>query len=264
MYTIEIPGGGSNLALEHGLAQLESRFAHIRDKKLKNQEPLDPGEHIVLCAFISAMYARTASQREHLSGQYNKVVEVADQMMKRAKTATNEQKIRAAAATIPSSRERSFSYDEVKLLAEKPLQETVAPRIIALVSLLAPLDCAILSYDGDSGFITSDSPCVWCDSEAYKRHPFYQAPALMYESIEITLPISPQQVALVNRRSLKGYIAIDRDFWDGINRRTRFNCAKYFVNNRNETRVEWFDPGTEPDDSWRKMNPESDKEPVKS
>jgi len=43
---------------------------------------------------------------------------------------------------------------------------------------------------------------------------------------------------------------------DEFNRRTRFQCSEYFVSNSNATKPIWFDPGVEPEDSWRKRNPE--------
>jgi len=255
LYTIELPDGGRNLVLEHGLAQLESEFVSIRDTKLDLLEPLEPSEHAFLCVFVAAMHARTPARRDHLSEQWGKVLAMADQMREWAKTATPEQK--HAATSLPSSnRQRSFTYDEVKALAERPLQTAMLPFIKVEAPLLTRLDCVVVtSHSG--GFITSDNPCVWFDAEACKRPPMFQSPALMYESIEISLPVSPLQVILLNRRGLSGYLPVPPRIVDELNRRTRFGCTEYFVNSTNATQPIWFDLGVEPEDSWRKQHPQS-------
>jgi hypothetical protein len=79
----------------------------------------------------------------------------------------------------------------------------------------------------------------------------------MYESIEITLPVSPRQIVLLSRRGVSGYLPASEEIVDELNRRTRFNCAQYFVSDTNTTRPIWFDPGTEPEDSWRRRNPDA-------
>jgi len=254
LYTIELPGGGRNLVLEHGLGQLESEFVSIRDTKLRALEPREPAEHALLCAFVAAMHARTPARRDHFAGQWGKVLEMADQMIEWAKTATPDQKL-AAASLSPHNRERSLTYDEVKALAEKPLQTAMTSFIQEGAPLLARLDFAVFTSNAGLRFITSDNPCVWFDAEACKRPPAYQGLALMYESIEITLPVSPRQIVLLNRRGRSGYFPASEKIVDELNRRTRFNCAEYFVSDTNTTRPIWFDPGTEPEDSWRKRNP---------
>ncbi len=238
-----------------GARQAFERALSIRETKLQLLEPLEPSEHAFLCAFIAAMHARTPARRDHLSAQWGKVLAMADQMKEWAKTATREQK-RAAASLPSSNHQRSFTYDEVKALAERPLQTAMLPFIKAEAPLLTRLDCAVVtSHSG--GFITSDKPCVWFDAEACKRPPMFQSPALMYESIEVTLPVSPRQVILLNRRGLSGYLPVPQRIVDELNRRTRFDCAEYFVNSTDATQRMWFDPGVEPEDSWRKQHPES-------
>jgi len=65
MYTIEDSGGQRLLHLEHGLQQLETAFARIRETKLKNRQKLTSRETILLCAFIAAQQFRTPASRDH-------------------------------------------------------------------------------------------------------------------------------------------------------------------------------------------------------
>jgi len=232
LYTIKLNNGGRDLVLEHGLAQLESEFVSIRDTTLKQRKTIETKEHVLLCAFIAASQSGTPTQRDHLGRQFKNILETMDDMMEWAKTATPEE-IRASADMMGPERERGITYDEVKALAEKPLQTAMFPAIMTQTPLLAPLDFAVFTCDDGMVFITSDNPCVWFDPEGYKRPPLYQGPALMYESIEITLPVSPDQMIVLNRRGLNGYFPASERLVDELNRRTRFNCREYFVSNLN-------------------------------
>lgn len=253
LYTIRGPDGRRDLVLERGLAGLESEFAALRDAKLSKREKITVREHFMLCAFTTAAQARTPAQRDHLRGQWAKVLEMADRMAEWGKTATPEQKL--AAGSIARGSGPSLSHEDVKRLVEEPMATMLLPQIQAGTPLLLRLDCAVLVSAG-LVFITSDYPCVWFDPEAYKRAPFYQQPALIYPSIEITLPVSPRQLILLNRQGLSGYVDVPERMVDEYNRRTRFQCAEYFVSSSCATKPIWFDRGVEPDDSWRKRNTE--------
>lgn len=259
MYTINRADGARDLVLERGLAGLESEFVAIRDSKLSRREQLTTGEHVLLCAFIAAAQARTPAHRDHQAAQWSKILERMDKMKEWAKTATPEQKRRASSfARVPDARgaRPRLGYEDVKRLAEKPMQTMLAAQIRASTPLLARLDLLVLNSAGPA-FITSDYPCVWFDPEGHKRPPLFDGPALMYDSIKISLPVSPRQLIVLHRRGITGYIDVPENSVDRYNRRTRFECSEYFVTNSNATKPIWFDPGVEPEDSWRKRNPES-------
>ncbi|MBI2844065.1 MAG: DUF4238 domain-containing protein [Armatimonadetes bacterium] len=256
MYTITNADGDRNLVLERGLGQAEGDFASIRDRKISHQRPLDPMEHMRICVFIAAMQGRTRANRDHLRQQWNQPLELMDKMIEWAQTATPEQVKQALSASVATSSTRdSLSYEDVKQFVQRPLQNML-PSIVRVASpLLCRLDFAVLTTTDEIGFITSDHPVIWFDAEAYKRPPLWRAPALMYESIEITLPVSPQQCILLNRRGVTGYIPVPQSVVDENNRRVRFSAQEYFVVCRKEKRDIWFDPGEEPRDSWEKTHP---------
>ena len=140
------------------------------------------------------------------------------------------------------------------MLAEKPLQNMLPAVIGVLTPLLCRMDLAVYSTTDEIGFIASDAPCFWFDPEAYKRPPMYRNPGLMYKSIEITLPVSPQQCIILNRQGVSGYLPVPQWRVDDINQKTRFCAEEYFVVRVNQKRDVWFDPGVEPDDSWEKTH----------
>ena len=220
MYTIEKADGKHDLVLERGLSQLESEFASIRNRTLRRNHVPDATEHIKICAFVAAMTTRTKASREHHRKQWGHMLSTMEDMKKWAETATSQEKRLAAALSRPSSSSKgSFTYEDVKLLAERPLQIVLPAMIQAATPLLCRLDLAVLSTTDSVGFITSDDPCVWFDPEAYKRPPLYRGPGLVYETIEITLPVSPEQYVYLNRQGISGYIAVGDEVVDNLNSR---------------------------------------------
>jgi hypothetical protein len=254
LYTIHLPNGERDLVLEHGLASLENAFVKIRDSILSRRKGPTPAQRVMLCAFMAAAQARTPTQRDHLGGQWAQVLEQMEHMEDWAKTATPEQ--RRDASTLGQGSGPSLRYEDVKRMAEKPMETWLMPQIEAATPLLAGLDFAVVECDRERSFITSDNPCVWFDPQWHTRPPLYQAPALIYPSTEITLPISPRQLIWLNRHGRSGYFSAGERPTEEFNRRTRFQCSEYFVSNSNRTKPEWFDPGVEPEDSWRKRHPD--------
>lgn len=250
MYTIKMPDGSRDIVIEHGLQQLESEFANIRNRKLNKGRPLDQSEHLLLCAFIAAAHARTRAMREHQRAQWGGLRQMMERMIIWAETATEQQKADAISAMPLSHSEPGMDYEEVKSLCESPLQNLLVPIVQTLAPLLFRLDLTIFETDDRIGFITSDNPCLWFDSEAHKRPPLYRAPGLAYESIEITLPVSPRHCICLNRRGLHGYIKANALVVDELNKRTRFSAEEHFIVRSNETKPIWFKPTPEPDDSW--------------
>jgi len=255
LYTIHKPDGQRDLVLEQGLSRLESAFGTLR-KKLAGHEPLTIEKHVELCAFIAAQQVRTPAHRDHHAKFWSEVLGQMDDMKEWAKTATPEQRDIAAASVGGGSRP-SFGYEEVKLMAERPMQTMLAPFIKAQLPHLVNMDFVVMECSSEPGFITSDNPCVWYDPEAHKRPPLYRSPGLGYPSIEITLPVSPRQMILLNRRSVSGYLPVPERIVDEMNRRTRAYCSEHFVSNSPTTKPIWFDLGVEPEDSWEKLHPES-------
>jgi hypothetical protein len=91
----------------------------------------------------------------------------------------------------------------------------------------------------------------------------FRTPAFMYETLEITFPVSPRQMLLFTR----GSPGLDYRDWPNIlvrdaNRRTRGLCDQQFVVCRDFVDPFWLDPGTMPDDAWDKVHAnDADSEP---
>ncbi|MBU3145990.1 DUF4238 domain-containing protein [Clostridium sp. CF012] len=247
MYTIQLKDGTRILDIEHGLAGLENTFANIRTNCLAKHKEINHEDRIMILAFIAASYSRTPSRREHYKKQWGSALDLMNFMKKDMEGASPERR-KAMESLGPLSEDSpKFSMEEVSRIAKDPLQETLIPSINALTAAFMPMNLSILCTNNNVGFITSDAPCVWFDPKAYERPAMYRSPGLAYPRIEITLPISPKQKALLSWAPLNDYINISDDMLDNSNRTTRFYAHEYFIVNRNYTKEIWFDPGKPPD-----------------
>lgn len=241
MYTIHLPDGSRDLKIENGLAGLEGLFVQMRQNVIAKRHELSVSDRLIVLAMIAAFFSRTRQNRDHLKDQWGRVLELMEYMKKEIEGATPEQ-LEALSSIGPiSSESPKLDMNDVKKLAKEPLQNTLLSSISTQTELLFPMNLTFLCTKNDPGFITSDAPCVWFDPEAYKRPAMYRSPGLIYPSIEITLPISPNQLALLTWSKLNTYIDVPDRTVDELNRRTRFYAEEYFVVKRNITKPIWFE-----------------------
>lgn len=271
MYTITPANDpqGRDLSLEHGLGRIESDFCAVRRDFIEPCRPLGDHERAVLIAFAACSQYRTPGFREHTREQWQPVLEMGRELEERMRTATPEQKRSAArAASVGSSDRKSMTMEQVQAIVDKPLQTTLRSHVRVTVDLLAKLThLTILCTAKTPGFITSDEPVVWFDPESYKRPPMFQGPALMYETLEITMPISPTRMLFLSRRDMGWPEYMNLDVLDlndralnDLNRRTCRYAREKVVVSRNEFRPVWADPGAVPPDAWRADDESEDDE----
>lgn len=130
LYTIRLANGTRNLAIEHGLAGLESRFCQIRDETLVNTIRIEDEDRMVLCAFTAAMFLRTPAIRDHWQAQWKEAYEIGEQIMEVVERTPPEQRHRLVTSVSSNSNDRDrLSHDEVKALMDKPLQQMLIPLI---------------------------------------------------------------------------------------------------------------------------------------
>lgn len=259
MFTIHDSEGNRDLILEQGLTELENSFARIRRVTLEKRKQLSEQDRLMLCAFVAAMFARTKAQRNHQMTQWGHVKEKMEKMREWAKTASAEEKKKMSFISSISSRSDAenpkMEYAEVKELAENPTQCMLSAMVQSLTVVFFHMGYLILEGDDEIGFITSDSPCVLFDPEAYKRPPLYRS-GLMWPKIEITLPLSPSQLILFCHRDVGEYIQVGQKKVDDLNRRTRFYADKHFIVKQDKCSPIWFERGVEPEDSWNRKHKE--------
>lgn len=261
MYTITPADNpeGRDLSLEYALGQLETDFCAVRRDYVEPRRPMGTREHGVLLAFLASSKFRTPGSREQTRSQWRPVLDKAQAMTNWMDRATPEQRANAARISSIGNTGKGITLDQVQAIVDKPLQTMLPVHVRTVVPLLAQMThLRILCTEKSPGFITGDEPVVWLDPAAYRRPPLHQAPALMYETIEITLPISPTRFLFLGRKNehWPEYMNLDEidhdDFiLDDLNRRTcRFAREKVVVA-RNVFRSIWAIDGKLPPDAWQ-------------
>jgi len=283
MYTLVDQDGRRDLTIEQGLSRLEEKFERLRRDKIMRCEPLTDEEGTVLFLFVATARFRTPKSRDHWKRQLGEAVELGDSMKADIESISAEQKAALENFYVPSGGP-TFSLEDLRALAEHPLQLMLPAITTVEAEFLSGMTTTILRTSSNPGFITSDAPVVWFDPELYKMPPFYRNLALGSPTIEVTMPIAPSRcLLLTHARATEGYVdisaadnarvnistipahlvdvlnrlsTIGAESLDEANRQRRFHCDEHFVSNSNIKKDIWFDPGTPPagwQDEWRKQ-----------
>jgi uncharacterized protein DUF4238 len=242
MYTIYRSDGSRDLKLEQALNHLETCFAWIKRDKFSCKLVLSETEKFLLYHFVATMRARTVAQRDHQKKHWGEVLQMMDSLAEQwlGSSKTPSKPISNSPKT--TANKRSISHEQVRELANQPLQQTIAPMVRAQVTNYMSMSMAIICTKTKPGFISSDAPLVWYDPCSTKRSFPYNSPGLIYDTIEVTLPISPQQLLFISwNDNLEGYIDIDDEIQiDRLNLRTCLFCKEYFVVNENIKKDFWL------------------------
>lgn len=251
IYTIHTPDGQRDLTLELGFSELENRFTHIRDSKLSLRGKIELDELAYLHAFIATSQLRTPSMRDFHLSQLAGIRGRMEDLEIALDSKTPEQRRQYAnMSPIPSSNSKGLTIEDIKERESEPFHKLLLPMLKVILPTFWNMSLAILCTDDDVGFVTSDTPCVWYDPEAYKRSPIFRGPGLMNPLVEITLPISPSQCLLLSHQNLTGYIDVDEDTVMNMNRRQIGYCDSAFILNKNKLNPEWFNRIPLPEDAW--------------
>ena len=246
LYTIHSKDSERDLTLEYNLSRIENKFSKLRREKLVKHFILTFEEHIILCMFVAAMYGRTLSFASKTSEQWNKVLNLGKKMIEWAENASPQERERAASMNMaPIDEENFMTMEDVQEIIDHPLQSSLATIVTGITPVLFRIPFVIFEIPKPitHSFITSDAPCVWFDPAVYMQPRPRFAGGLVSPSIEITLPISPNQLLFFSKELLVhgSYMPLaDKGMIDFINKRTRLSSFKYFISNSNTVRQEWF------------------------
>lgn len=216
-YTLE----GGDYSIEKTLAQIESEYSVIFEKKIKNKLPLTPYEHTIFCAFVAAMLQRTLKQKEHIEKQM-------DQMIGWAK------QLEMVHGAKPKS---SIAWEEAKKDAHKISVVEMVPEI---AKILTKMNVAFLcSKNKRVSFITSDSPAYLFNSQLQFQRWF--APAFGQKHVEVRMPLSPEiSVCFSWINNLRGYLGATEDMVHNDNRMVFGYSHQYFIANSQKLKRRWF------------------------
>jgi hypothetical protein len=207
--------------IETSLAQLESDYALIFEKKIKNKIPLDAFEHAIFCGFVAAMLQRTLKQKEHIENQIDGMIAHIKQM-------------EIAHGVEPKT---SLEWEEAKKDAHKMQLVEMAPEI---AKILSKMNIAFLCSDNKKvSYITSDSPAYLFNSQT-QFHPFY-SPAFGQKHVEVRMPLSPEiSVCFSWINNVRGYLVATEDMVHNDNRMIFGHSHQYFISNSEKVKRRWF------------------------
>lgn len=235
-YTRRANDGSRDLTLEAALCQIEDAFIRLRRNKLANIQDLSSEDMLEIIMFAATMMYRTKLRRNKEKAHWDYALGIMDDMAEKIKTNPPRPRPQFQSTNF----ENSLSHEEVKKIAQEPIQSAlpVAGKVIA--EILAQMNIHILCTQNMPGFITSDNPCIMFD-------PLYSSEylALGCPSIEVTLPISPKQLIILfwgdrNQPPEYAYTIVKDEVVDEFNRRTRFFSEEYFVVNENTKKDFWL------------------------
>jgi len=248
LYTTETEDGERDLSLEHGLSKIEGEFVRIRDSVIADNLPIDDADRTILVAFTAALHSRTPASSERWKPFWQQMLDKMDAMQSWASTASPED-IEKLASHMPINAEKSHivTREEIQEIVDSPIPSLLAPSVLAEAKQLDRLDLVIFRTHTSPGFVTSDNPVVWGDPEGHKRAPPHQGPALIYPSIEISMPISPTHSLMLNRQGTVGYLdlgeygpKIDLEVVQGANWRDQSAAQDSLIVNREMIKWDWF------------------------
>ena len=244
-YTVGKSKGERDLSIEARLAVVESAFISIRDQVLTKGKKLNDIQRQTVFLFIAAMHARNPNQIDHTTGEWNRVHEFMSQTQEGLGNVPvgNSDSTRMP-GSMPFKNSSTATIDDVKQMLKEPVQSLMVPAITAEFEGMIDIGMNMTFLRPESGseqrFITSDNPAVWYDPERMRRPPMQQVTGLVYESIEITLPISPNLSILLNRKGNDGYRAVSDGVIHRQNRRSRFHAIENIITHRDYFNPNWI------------------------
>jgi len=207
--------------IEKTLAQIESDYATIFEKKIKNKLPLDSQEHLIFCAFVAAMLQRTLKQKENIEQFMDQVIGHVKQMER-------------ARGVSPKT---SLEWEKEKNDAHKLSVMQMIPEI---AKVLYRMNVAFLCTKNKRvSFITSDSPAYLFNSQLQFQR-FY-GPGLGQKHVEVRIPLSPEiSVDFSWINNLRGYLVANEDMVHNDNRMVFGYSHQYFIANSEKLKRRWF------------------------
>ena len=136
--------------------------------------------------------------------------------------------------SLGETRGPSLTVNDMKKLADEPIQSMLPMIMEEDLPVLARMNLVIFTTEDDIGFVTSDHPCVWFDPGG--RRP----PMLQSRTIEVSMPLSPNSLALLCWEDFPNYKNMSLLEVDNSNRFQQMACDEYFVVRRNATKPVWF------------------------
>ena len=226
-YTVTDESGNRNLELEEKLHEVEDDFIKVRDEVIAKKKPLQVEDRKSIALFASTLYARTEFQRQEQIQIWQDALNSIENLPLEALNHLKHAGI----------------YDGLMSLRFQPMPFHLFQFVNIAFPYLLLANCAILETEDVPGFITSDNPCFWMDGLLSEQGFTPYLFGLGSPSLNILLPISPNQMISLKPRGPEGYLGIDEnpEILLSLNRLTVSNADRIIIINRKIGKGEWFD-----------------------
>ncbi len=255
IYTLKLNDGTTDLRIETTLSQLETKFVHLQ-RKLRERKSIDRHDRAYLIAFIATMYSRTDPFAIGMEEAWTGV----DEMVRHAEELIRTKAPEDLPKPIFPGQGCRVNSTETSLMVRNARPTAVDAALSVLAPLLFRMNLAFFIAPKPAFYLTSDNPCAWFDPTAYRRPPSARGAALTIPTVEVTMPIAPDVLAVItHNRRLNGYFDQSAEQVSQANRRVIAFTHEHFVSNTQETRPIWFSRGTPPPDAWENHNTAEEK-----
>ncbi len=219
LYTIDT-GGTKDYSIETSLQNLEGEYATVYREKIAKRLPLNTRDHLVLCAFISALMQRTLRHKDSTEKFLNEVIEMMEKMDEAHNT-------------------HSKIVEDYKKLKTNSHKLGIFKILPDITDVLMKMNLSFICADNiSSRYITCDDPCVMFNPDLQWQK-FYGF-GLAQKSIELSIALSPTTLAVFSWQNLRGYIQTTNQRVEDHNRMVRHHSYKYFLLNSQKTKLLWF------------------------
>lgn len=232
-YTIKTPDGERHLELEHGLSTLESDFASTLKDVVSQEVELSIDEKLVIASFASAMNSRTRPHANSISSPFQEMLDMAN--IAQQKLDNRDPNDTDYARTIVDEDAPTISIEDVQHIADNPINATIQAKLQSDLRFFLNMHFTILQTDSNPGFITSDDPCIITDQEERNIRFHLESP-----TVEVLLPLSPNQCLLLSWRGEEGYQDVGEDIVMHINKKIAKYAEANIVVNAEYNDPEWY------------------------
>lgn len=206
--------------IEKTLAQIESDYSSIFDKKISKKLPLSPEEHIIFCAFVAAMLQRTLKQKKNIEGFIDQIIERVTELEKAHGMEPKESEKWKA------EKEHAHKLSVVQMIPE-------------ISRILFDMNVAFLCSDGHAAFITSDAPAFLFNHKLQFQR--FMGPGLGQKHVEVHMPLSPNILVCFSWvNNFRGYLEVGQDRVHESNRMVFGHSHQYFIANSSKLKRQWF------------------------
>lgn len=219
LYTIDA-GGKKDYSIEISLGNIESEYTKVYREKILKGLPLSKRDHFVFCVFISALMQRTLRHKDSLEKFLDEVIEKMEKLDEAHNT-------------------KSKIVEDYKKLKKNSHKLNLFKIIPDITDVLKRMSLSfVCAQNISSKYITCDDPCIMFNPDLQWQR-FYGY-GLAQKSIELTITLSPDVMAVFSWQNLKGYITTTNSRIEDHNRMVRSHAYKYYLLNNPKPKLIWF------------------------